>query len=755
MQTGVAVPVVVAALLGVGLALPGNVYWVSPFLFLASVALILLPAVWRHPWRLLLVLALVLASASIHLQRGGVLPLGLSGEDLQVEAVILEHDQQPNSQRLLLAVKSCHAPSARPDCNALRRARVSFYSSIEMDVGERWRLTLRLRPPRGFVNPDTFDYEAWLWREGIQATGYVRAAPAPVRLAPPSPSLRQMALDYLDRQPVSGQARRWLAALTLGASERLEPEDWELLNASGTTHLVVISGLHIGLITAFALLLSRIVARLVTPLNWRLRAWPWWAAGSAAIGYTALSGMSPPALRAMIMALVGLWVASGRHAPGPWQGWWLALAIVVLLDPLAVWRPGMWLSFLAVAWLIVIWQGRKRPQGWRGWLWGLTRTQLLLAPLMAAAVLLAFSRVAPAAPVINLVAVPWVSMILVPLALVGWLVAWVPGLGTLCWWLFAQALEPLIVALEAGVQWFPLWQPPGEWLVPLALGLGLLALAWGLPSLPGALRLGTTGLLGALLLVSEPDARPPGLLTVRIHDVGQGQLIDLRSANYRLLYDTGPRFGSGFMPLSGLWPPGQSFDTVIISHADNDHAGGVTAMDEHQVKNVLAPQGETVGLPFTPCFAGQNWKRDDVSYRIVWPPRGENTLPANARSCVLEVSVGQQRLLITGDVGTDEERRFLAQLEPGVDVLVAGHHGSRSSSGAQFVQQMTPTHVIFSAGRDNAFQHPDNDVVRRFRREQSCLWNTAHDGAIDVELGRGDGVRVSSMRSVFHGLPRC
>ena len=161
---------------------------------------------------------------------------------------------------------------------------------------------------------------------------------------------------------------RWLAALTLGAGERLTQDDWDLLNATGTTHLMVISGLHVGLVTSVALWLLRFLARVVTPGRWRLAAWPWWLAGAAALGYAGLAGFEPPALRATVMALLGLWVASGRHAPGPWQAWWLALLVVVTGDPLTVWQPGLWLSFLAVGVLIAAWQGRPVPRGARGWL---------------------------------------------------------------------------------------------------------------------------------------------------------------------------------------------------------------------------------------------------------------------------------------------------------------------------------------------------------------------------------------------------
>ncbi len=507
--------------------------------------------------------------------------------------------------------------------------------------------------------------------------------------------------------------------------------------------------MHVGLVAGFALLLARTAARVLTPLNWRMRTWPWWAAAAAAVGYAGLAGLAPPALRAMVMTLVGLWVLSGRHAPSAWQAWWLALGLVVLADPLSLWRPGSWLSFIAVAWLIIIWQGRARPQGIKGWLHALVRSQLLLAPLMAAAVLMAFGRIAPAAPLINLVAVPWVSSIMVPLALLGWLFTPIPFLGTGVWWLFEQALAIFYTLLALAVDLWPLWEPDRSLVYPLSAALLLLALSWGLPGIYLWIRAGAALLLALLPWWLAPGTAPEGALRVTVHDVGQGQLIELRSAHYRLLYDTGPRFQSGFMPLQTLWAPGQRFDEVIVSHADSDHAGGIGALlEDHHVERWYAPLGEALPVDATPCQRGQTWQQDGITYRFLWPPAGPTNYSANDRSCVLEVSQGAHRLLITGDVSRDIERRFLQDIDSPASVLVAGHHGSLTSSGAQFVQHVSPRHVIFSAGRSNAFQHPVDAVVRRFRQQGSCLWSTAHDGALRFRLNAAQPIHIETMRPV-------
>ncbi|KPQ25718.1 MAG: DNA internalization-related competence protein ComEC/Rec2 [Halomonas sp. HL-48] len=686
------------------------------------------------------------------------LPLGLSGEDVRVEGRVTETQQVNDGMRLLLDVQRCEAPARRPDCNGLERVRVSAYAfdDVSPQPGERWQMTLRLRPPNGFMNPGSFDFAHWLWREGIHATGYVRQEPPPERLSAAPFSLRQQAHARLDDHSLAPRTKRWLAALTLGLGDQLVQDDWELLNASGTTHLVVISGLHVGLVASFTLLIARQAARWVSPGNWRLQTWPWWLSGVAALGYALLAGMAPPAMRAMIMTVVGLWVMSGRHAPGPWQGWWLALAAVLILDPVALWRPGLWLSFLAVAWLIIIWQGRPRPQGLRGWGWALLRSQLLLAPLMAAAVLIAFGRVAPAAPLINLIAVPFMSLVMVPLALLGWLLTPLPFASTAVWWLFEQGLEVFYTALEYAVVHWPQWEPPRYLHLPWALGLCITALSWGLPGMAAWLR---RGVLVAVIVVPFWPASPrsaEGELLITVYDVGQGQLVELRSADYRMLVDTGPRYRSGFMPLETLWPPGQYFDRVVVSHGDSDHAGGVQALrDQHRVGEWRAPLSEPLAVPSNPCERGDRWQRDGVSYEVLWPNAEQAEASANDRSCVLVIDAGEQRVVITGDVGRQVERRLVGDLASPVTALVAGHHGSASSSGLQFVRAVDPRHVIFSAGRDNPFGHPNDTVVRRFREQGSCLWNTAQDGAIQLRLSPGAAPEIKTLRQAFKPRQRC
>ncbi|MDN3525476.1 DNA internalization-related competence protein ComEC/Rec2 [Halomonas sabkhae] len=747
MRQGWALPVALATLAGI---LSGALASASVLQLIAALGL---GCLMQRRWREALLVGLVLVVAVRVLSLiGGELAPGLSRQDVRLEAEVTAVSRQAGMTRLDLRVADCRPLSkGLPSCARLSRLRLSVYRGPTFEAGERWRLTARLRPPSGFANPGSFDYRGWLWREGFQATGYLRSSPGPRRLVAAPFSLHKLALAHLADADLEARPARWLAALTLGDERQLTRADWELLNATGTTHLVVISGLHIGLVATFVLILCRGLARGLSPGHWRMAIWPWWSAGVAATAYALLAGLEAPALRALVMALIGLWVASGRHAPGPWQAWWLALAIILLLDPLAAWRPGLWLSFVAVALLILIWQGRARPRGVKGWCLALLRTQWLLAPVMAAAVLLAFGRLAPAAPLINLVAVPLVSSLMVPLGLAGWLLAWAPPLAAACWAGFAMLSEALAGLLEASVTILPVHEPsaPRRW--PLALGLGLIGLVWALPGVDRRWRALASVLLCLGIVWPEERRLPPERLWMRVHDVGQGQLVELRTAGYRLLVDTGPRFGSGFMPLETLWPPGQHVDDVLVSHGDRDHAGGLQALEkDHAVARYLAPAEADLPVRFRACHAGQAWRRDGVEFRLLWPPASLRGMSKNDRSCVLLVSVGSHRLLIPGDVGRRVERSFLRQLEGGIAVLVAGHHGSRTSSGPALVEALRPGVVIYSAALDGRFEHPAASVVRRFRRVGSCQWNTAQDGALTLELGGSGPPRIAAAR----GSPR-
>nr|WP_300308770.1 DNA internalization-related competence protein ComEC/Rec2 [Halomonas sp.] len=774
LRYGLAFPLALGCMFG-GLAfhMGGNVWEaVVPLL-----AVLLLSGLAGRCWPMIVVcLAALWVMTSLLVEKGRELADGLTGRVLIIDARVLSSDLDGSgTQRLVLQVDNCQPlePSL-PSCASLQRVRVSHYpdnrysdrDQVPADapeqprVGERWRLEVKLWPPWGMSNPGTFDYQGWLWREGIQATGKVVGTPVGSRLAPAGFSLRQSARNYLYRQPLDDQARRWLAALTLGDGDALSDDDWDLLNATGTTHLVVVSGLHVGLVAVLVLWLAKGMARLLSPGNWRMQMWPWWVAGVAVAGFVWMVGGAPPAMRALVMTLVAMWVAGGRHHPSPWQALALALGLVVLINPLSLWRPGLWLSFSAVFLLVLIWQGRRPPAGRMGPVKVLLRTQLLLSPLVSGLVLISFGRLAWVAPVANLFAVPVVSMLLVPLGMLGWSLSMLwPPIGLLIWQLDGVVIDVVV----AGLAWLSTWEtelyPDLSWRESLGMSLCAMALIMGIPGMAPRLRWGMVILIIASGLFHGSVGPRRGEFDLVIWDVGQGLMAEVRTARHRLLFDTGPRSYSGFVPATGILPPGGRFDAVVVSHADLDHSGGVDWIAaEYHVSQWFHPQSEwPERMPrsssTTTCERGKAWHWDDVEFRFLWPPSGDvqQTLSSNDRSCVLEVTANGRRIIIPGDAGKRTERYWMRDTmdtddSARLDVLVLGHHGSRTSTGVALVEALQPAFSVVSAGRFNTLGHPSAEVVRRLRHAGSCFFSTALDGQLHFMLRLGRPIRVGSHR---------
>ncbi len=613
-----------------------------------------------------------------------------------------------------------------------KRIRVSWRGGPEVRSGERWRLAVSLRRPSGLLNFHGFDQEAWLLAQRIGATASVKDGE---RLAPARNAWRDSVRQRL--MAVDAQGREaGLAALVLGDGSGLAAEDWQVLQATGTVHLLVISGQHIGLLAG---LVYGLIAGLARYGCWP-RTWPWlpWACGlafGAALGYGLLAGFGVPVQRACVMVgLVLVWRLRFRHL-GVWWPLLLALNGVLILEPLASLQPGFWLSFAAVAVLILAFAGRLGPWSvWQAW----TRPQWLIAIGLFPVLLVLGLPISLSAPLANLVAVPWISLVVLPLALLGTALLPLPWLGESLLWLAGGALAGLFEGLAwlAGLQpaWVPAEVPLGYWWLSL-LGTVLLLLPNGVP-----LRL--LGLPMLLLAVFPPQERVPhGQVDVVQLDVGQGQSLILRTRHHTLLYDAGPRTGTFDLGARVVLPSLRKFgvdrlDMMLLSHADADHAGGAAAIARGMpIQRVVG--GEVEGLPAflgtQPCVSGEQWQWDGVSFELWQWPGADN---GNAKSCVLQVQANGERLLLTGDIDRAAEQAFLASpLAVPTDWLQAPHHGSRSSSSKAFLQRLSPGSVLISRGRGNAFGHPHPQVLQRYQALGSQVYDSAEQGAVRLQLG--------------------
>ncbi len=639
-------------------------------------------------------------------------------------------------------------------------------------AGERWRFTVRLRSPHGNFNPQGFDRERWLWEKGIQATGYVRNGPrdpVPERLGAtwwhPLDSLRQSVSERIGERVASDpRSAGVLAALVVGDQSAIDRADWDLFRTTGVAHLMSISGLHV---TLFAWLATALVAWV-----WRrlARTWPSallavpapWASGIGGVllatAYALFSGWGVPSQRTVLMlaVVVGLRL-SVRQWPWP-AVWLLAMSVVLALDPWALMQAGFWLSFVAVAILFATDPGQRAPVERVSWprratraMVALMREQGVVTVALAPLTLLLFGQFSLIGLAANLAAIPWVTLLVTPLALLG---VFMPPL----WDVAAWAVHVLSVTLQglAGWPWAALFRPVAPW--PLAL----LAVAGGallVLRLPWAIRLGGLMLVWPALFHTPP--RPdPGQFELLALDVGQGSAVLLRTATHSLLYDTGPRYGlqpdasdAGervVLPL--LRALGERLDAVVVSHSDSDHAGGAAAVQADQ------PQARWLSSydpdPARRCVAGQRWRWDGVDFEMLHPEAahygedGRGRLSSNAMSCVLRVSNGTHSAWLGGDIDAAQEVRLaLARPELRATVMLAPHHGSQTSSSPVLLNALQPDWVIVQSGYRNRFNHPAAVVVERYAQRGipwvnsptcgAATWRSAEPGAVVCERETG------------------
>ena len=656
------------------------------------------------------------------------LPANLDGETRWVEGRVVG---LPQNGEAVVRFQLADAHSRRETVPPL--IRLAWYGGPPVNSGEQWRLAVKLKRPAGLLNPHAFDYDAWLLAQRIGATGTVKDG---VRLQEARWAWRDGIRQRL--QAVDAQGRTGaLTALVLGDGAGLSREDWQVLQDTGTVHLLVISGQHIGLLAGLVYLL---IAGLARYGLWPGRL-PWlpWACGlafAAALGYGLLAGFDVPVRRACVMiGLVLLWRLRFRHL-GAWWPLLLALNAVLLLDPLASLQQGFWLSFAAVAVLIFIFGGRLGPwRWWQSW----TRAQWLIAIGLGPILLVLGLPISLSGPLVNLLAVPWISLVVLPPALLGTLLLPIPFVGEGLLWVAGGLIDLLFRGLALMAGRFPAWMPAA---VPLWIG-GLGALGALLLLMPRGVPLRPLGWPLLLLLVFPPrQLLPEGMAEIWQLDVGQGLAILVRTRHHTLLYDAGPRFGDNDLGERVVLPTLRKLgvsglDLMLISHAHADHAGGAQAVAKGlPVRRVLS--GEPLELPTElqaeACESGRQWTWDGVQFTLwQWAAARES----NPKSCVLQIEANGERLLLTGDIDTAAERALLdSPLAVTTDWLQSPHHGSRSSSSPALLAALQPAAALISRGQGNAFGHPHPTVLARYRQRGMAIHDSAEQGAIRLQLGQ-------------------
>jgi competence protein ComEC len=672
----------------------------------------------------------------------GDLPPALEGRDLLVRGYVatVPSAAGADSQFVLDVVAPRGGVSPR-----IRL--VSYRSASVPRAGELWQLVVRLKRRNGFANPGGVDHEAQLYRDGIGATGYVREDARNTRLASSSPryavTRTRAWISARIREAVpDGRMLGVLQGLAVGDTQAMSAEQWRVFAATGTTHLMAISGLHISMVAALAAWLGGAIGRLpaAQARRWNAMHGQVIAGASAALLYSALAGMSVPTQRTLLMLAIyfaSRWCRRNltvTHALG------LSLIGVLLIDPFAPLAPGAWLSFGAVAIILLAVAGRMRRDGP---ITAFVRVQAAVTLGLVPLLLGAFGGISLLSPLANAIAIPLFTLLVVPTVLLGACTASIS----------LAAGEWLLAVPVALLQWtWPLlqWlaeQPLALWYFPQPSAAAFCALVVGalLLVMPG---IWPTRLAGALLCLPVILHRIPGPgvgnFELAMLDVGQGLAVVVRTQTHALLYDAGPAFPTGrdagelavlpYLRYRGV----RHLDALVVSHGDLDHRGGANSvLAALPVTRILTgPSVAPLSRVSEPCRRGQRWTWDGVQFEILHPARSGNASD-NDSSCVLLVRSRAGSALLAGDVEEAAESALVASGLARTTAVVVPHHGSRTSSTAQFVAASHPALALVSAGYRNRWGLPRHEVVERWRAAGARLLTTADSGAIEIAFVAG------------------
>lgn len=738
----------------------------------AGLAALLATRLVRRPWARAsafavagLLLGIGLAAWRAEIRLADALPPAWEGRDVVVTGLVASLPQPgERGTRFALDVESVATPGAAVPS----RIALTWYEERERGMpplpppslvaGQRWQLTVRLKRPRGLANPHAFDFEPWALERGLRATGYVRTRAGPRLLEPRVDGwpytlhrwrgeIRASMQAHLEGQRFRGV----LVALVIGDQDAIAAADWQVFWRTGVGHLMSISGLHITMLggVAFALAVFAWV-RLGALALWLPARKAGVVAGVlAATAYALLTGYAVPAQRTVLMlATVAACVLADRHG-SPSRVLALAALAVVGVDPWAVLAGGFWLSFGAVAAIFFVLTLRT---GAPGRVRGAVLEQLAVTVAMLPMLLALFQEVSLVSPLANALAIPVVSLLVVPLAIGGAFL----GAG---WLLDAahQLMAWLMVPLEA------LAAIPGAVLESHAppawtVAAGIVGCAWLLAPRGFPMRAAGVAWI-APIFVGVPAVPPPGEAWLDVLDVGHGLAVVVRTATHAWVYDTGPTWSpesdSGtrivvpYLRGEGL----RGIDGLVISHGDDDHAGGTAAVVASRappwlLSSIAADAPLRLGIADSRrCEAGHSWGWDGVRFEVLHPAGGAYSDPRrreNDRSCVVRVATAGSSMLLTGDAEARSEAEMLSRGAAALrsSVLLVPHHGSKTSSTAVFLDAVGPGVAVASLGYRNRFRHPHESVVQRYAERGIALRRTDLEGALRVVLPERGPARV-------------
>ncbi len=615
-----------------------------------------------------------------------------------------------------------------------------YYPGKSLQEGEVCELVVRLKRHWRFANPGSLDKEKQMFLQGIGARGYVRKGKCAYAASAGSKFSGHNLRNQLIRNFATEQSRlknhSLMQALSFGVREQMSQSRWDVLRITGTTHLLAISGLHLSAISFVVFAGFSRMARLSALLCERIPAQSVGAIAAviAVTMYAYLAGFSVPTQRALIMVSVALLAILMRRPVVNYSLLACALLLVLLWNPLTVLSSSFWMSFLAVLFIFVIVKSRPNTN----WIVNLVRIQIFLAIALFPVSLWFFSQGSVIAPLVNIIAIPVISFLILPLLLISQLI-FALGIG------FSYELFELTDYLLSGLWWFLNWcaqlkiasitfQPTLAGVLIFELGLWLLMQSKGAPG-----RSLSILFLPALFLLRENPV-DENQMQLTILDVGQGLAVVVETANHTLIYDAGPRFTSGYSTGSAVVLPFlrsryiENVDILMVSHNDNDHAGGAHALlDSGVVDHLLVSNGRQryAGSSVSYCRSGDEWTWDGVQFRVLHPPPGWRSVKNN-RSCVLQILHPSGSILLTGDIERSVEDKLINHFGDKLhsDLMVVPHHGSNSSSSRRFLARVRPQTAVFSVGYRNRYGFPHAKIMQRYQGIGADLADTSQEGAI-------------------------
>ena len=687
---------------------------------------------------------------------GGSLATELEGKDTIIEGSIVSIPvTKDDFSKFLFSVDAIYIDDVR--IAGPKRIKLSWYGNGSKAVasGQRWRLTVRLKRPYGTMNPGGFDYERWLFQNRINATAYIRINSANTQLDNVNDidafyRLRQHLHDRIGDLAGDSTQVGIIQALALGERGQISQEQWQRLRETGTNHLVAISGLHIGLVAAWVFFLTRWLwsrsllgfFHIPAPRVAAILAW------CAAFCYAAMAGFSIPTQRALVMVSVVMLGIISQRPLALSHVWALSLLAVLIYDPLAPLSAGFWLSYAAVG-VILFALGNRLTNTGLWWRYG--RVHVVVALGLAPLLIVLFQNVPVLSPLANFIAVPLVSLVTVPLTLLA--LPFVDLFPTLSELLLLGAHYSLLLLEWVLASVHKYSSLPFD--LPILNGFAMSSLVVGTLWLlmPRGWPARWLGIIGFLpLFFINPDRPAASTFWLTVLDVGQGTAIVIETQNHTLIYDAGARFSDEFDMGSAVILPYlqaqglNTIDTLLISHADNDHIGGAASiLDEVEVKRVLTSATENFGEGFaTECEAGQSWQWDGIQFELLHPDAAytvKNKRKArNNRSCVLRISNNVETILLPGDIEKDAERYLLKHYRDKLkaNIIIAPHHGSRTSSTPRFVNAINANHVVYTVGYRNRYGFPKLPIIKRYQNGGAVAYRSDDSGALRFVLD-GDG----------------